>query len=254
MGRLAGKVAVISETEAGIGRATALRFAEEGASVVCADADPAHAEETARLVRAAGGAAVAIGADVTTVAGCEAVADAAVQAFGGVDVLYNNTAMLVRGTVEQTSVEDFDRIFEVNVRPVFLLSRACIPLLRARGGGSIVNLASSLAFIGYAGLPAYTATKGAVRMLSKTMALDHAHEQIRVNCVCHGGIDDPLLRSLFAAQPDPEAALAAFLTTIPAGRLATLTDMANAALFLACDESASTTGSEILVDGGQTAR
>ena len=252
--RLAGKVAVISETQAGIGRATALRFAEEGAAVVCVDADREEAEETARQIEAAGGTAVAVQADVTTAAGCEAVAATAVARCGGVDVLYNNTATIVMGTVEQTSEEDWERIFAVNVKAAFLLSRACIPLMRARGGGSIVNLASSLAFIGYAGLPAYTATKGALRMLSKTMALDHAHERIRVNCVCHGGVDDPLLNSLFAATPDPAAALARFLETIPAGRLATLLDMANAALFLACDESAATTGTELLVDGGQTAR
>lgn len=254
MGRLSGKVAVISETQEGIGSATALRFAEEGAVVICADASSAAAEQTAARIRATGGAAHAVGADVTTSAGCHAVVDFAVARAGGIDVLYNNTAILVKGTVEATSEADWDAIFAANVKPVFLLSRLAIPVMRARGGGSIVNLASSLAFIGFAGLAAYTATKGAVRQLSKTMALDHAHEGIRVNCICHGGIDDPLLNSVFADQPDPQAALAGFLATIPTGKLATLADMANAALFLACDESAGTTGTELLVDGGQTAR
>ena len=254
MARLAGKVAVVSETQEGIGSATALRFAEEGAVVICVDGDAAEAERTAGRIRAAGGAAHAIGADVRTDSGCQSVVEFALAEAGGIDVLYNNTAILVKGTVEATSEADWDAIFAANVKPVYLLSRLVIPVMRARGGGSIVNLASSLVFIGFAGLAAYTATKGAVRQLSKTMALDHAHESIRVNCICHGGIDDPLLRSVFASEPDPEAALAAFLGTIPTGKLATLADMANAALFLACDESAGTTGTELLVDGGQTAR
>lgn len=254
MGRLSGKVAVISETQEGIGSATALRFAEERAVVICVDVDSVEAERTAAHIRATGGIAHAIGADVRTDRGCRAVVDFAVAQAGGIDVLYNNTAILVKGSIEATSEADWDAIFAANVKPVFLLSRLAIPVMRARGGGSIVNLASSLAFIGFAGLAAYTATKGAVRQLSKTMALDHAHEAIRVNCICHGGIDDPLLRSVFSEEPDPQVALDAFLRTIPTGKLATLADMANAALFLACSESAGTTGTELLVDGGQTAR
>ncbi|MEZ5101757.1 MAG: SDR family oxidoreductase [Thermoleophilia bacterium] len=253
-GRLEGRIALVAESGDGIGRGTALRFAEEGASLVCVDADADAAAATAEAARAYGGEAVPIGADLTRAADCERVAAAARDAFGGLDVLYNNASLLVTGTVEDCSEEDWDRVFALNVKAIFLLTRACLPLLRARGGGSIVNLASSLALIGYPGLPAYSASKGAVRQLTKTLALDCAADGIRVNCICHGGIDDPLLHSLFDRAPDPAGALAGFLEGIPLGRLIPIEHMAAAALFLASDESGSTTGAEILVDGGQTAR
>lgn len=249
-GRLAGKVALVAETKDGIGRATALRFASEGALVVCVDEDRGEAEATARR---AGGGAFAVPADVTLAEECRRVAGIVEERAGRLDVLYNNRSTLVAGTLEETAEADWDRVFAVNVKAIYLLSRSCLPLLRAQGG-SIVNLASSLSFIGYPGLAAYTATKGAVRILTKTMALDLASDRVRVNCICHGGIDDPLLHGLFELTGDHDAALASFLTAIPLGRLASLDDMANAALFLACDESASTTGSEVVVDGGQTAR
>lgn len=200
-----------------------------------------------------GGDAFGLGADVTLAEDCQRVARVGEERAGRLDVLYNNRSALVAGTLEETGEAAWDRLFEINVKAIFLLSRACVPLLRLRGG-SIINLASSLAFIGYPGLAAYTATKGAVRILTKSMALDLAGDRVRVNCICHGGIDDPLLHGLFALSGDHDTALASFLSTIPLGRLASVQDMANAALFLASGESASTTGSEIVVDGGQTAR
>lgn len=253
-GRLAGKVALVAETADGIGRATALRFAAEGAALVCVDGDPAAAAATAAAARALGADAEAVGADLTRAAGCEQVAAVVRERFGGLDVLYNNASLLVTGSVEQCSEEDWDRVFALNVKAIFLLTRACLPLMRGRGGGSIVNLASSLALIGYPGLPAYSASKGAVRQLTKTLALDCAPDGIRVNCICHGGIDDPLLHSLFDRAPDPAGALAGFLEGIPLARLIPIEHMASAALFLASDESGSTTGTELVVDGGQTAR
>lgn len=253
-GRLAGKVALVAESGDGIGRATALRFAEEGAAVVCVDVDASRAEDTAAAARELGVEALALGADVTRAAECDRIAAAVRDRFGGMDVLYNNASVLVTGTLDQISEDDWDRVFVRNVKAIFLLTRASLPLLRARGGGSIVNLASSLALIGFPGLAAYSASKGAVRQLTKTLALDHAAEGIRVNSICHGGIDDPLLHSLFDRQPDPAGALSGFLEGIPLGRLIPLADMANAALYLASAESGSTTGTELVVDGGQTAR
>jgi NAD(P)-dependent dehydrogenase (short-subunit alcohol dehydrogenase family) len=248
-GRLAGKVALVAESSEGIGRATALRFAAEGALVVCVDEDPEAARTTAHL---AAGGALAMAADVTRQHDCDRVAEAVRERAGRLDILYNNHSTLAAGTLEETTEATWDRVFAVNVKAIYLLSRACLPMLRTNGG-SIVNLASSLAFIGYPRLAAYTASKGAVRILTKTMALDLAIDRIRVNCICHGGIDDPILHSLFDLSGDHDRALASFLESIPLGRLASLDDMASAAAFLASEDSASTTGSEVLVDGGQTA-
>lgn len=255
--RLENKIALITETEFsdGIGRATALRFAEEGATVICVDASEQEAQATADAVSAAGGSAIALQADVTDEGECLRIAKRVRADFGGLDILYNNTSTIVVGTLEEIDVADWDRIFAVNVRPMYLMSKALLPLIRARGGGSIINLASAVSLIGYPRLPAYTASKGAVRILTRTMALDYAHERIRVNSICHGGVDNPVLMAFFATFPDPQAAQEEFVSTmIPLGQLGTLRDMANAALFLACDESAGTTGSDILVDGGMNAR
>jgi NAD(P)-dependent dehydrogenase (short-subunit alcohol dehydrogenase family) len=251
--RLGGLVAIVTETRAGIGRATALRFADEGASVVCLDADGAEAEEAARQVAEAGGAATASRAVVANAADAATAVDLTVERYGRLDVLCNNTSMLVQGTVEETDEARWNEIFAVNVKSVFQMTRSALPALRRSGGGAVVSLAWSLALIGFPGLAAYSATKGAVRMLTKCLAIDHAADAVRVNCICHGGIDDPLLRSLFDSTPDPDGALAAFLERVPTGRIASVEDMANAALYLASPESAGTTGSELVVDGGQTA-
>jgi NAD(P)-dependent dehydrogenase (short-subunit alcohol dehydrogenase family) len=250
---LDGKAALVTETGPGIGRAIALRFADAGATVVCLDADGSEADRTARQIEARGGTALALTADVSRSSDVDDACARVEVALGGLDVLCNNTSTLVSGTIEETEEADWDRIFSVNVKPIYLMTRRALPLLRERRGGAVVNLASSLALIGFPGLAAYSASKGAVRMLTKCMAIDHARDGVRVNCICHGGIDDPLLRGLFDAMPDPASALATFLDRIPTHKLATVEDMANAALFLASDASAGTTGSELVVDGGQTA-
>lgn len=255
--RLESRIALITEAEFsdGIGRATALRFAEEGATVICLDASEAEAQATADAVTAAGGQAIAFQANVTDESACNRIAREVQTRYGGLDILYNNTSTVVVGTLEEIDSADWDRIFNVNVRPIYLMSKALLPLIRARGKGSIINLASSVSMIGYPRLPAYTATKVAVRILTRTMALDYARDRTRVNSICHGGVDNSVLMEFFATFPDPKAAQDEFISTmIPLGQLGTLADMDNAALFLASDESAGTTGSDILVDGGMNAR
>ena len=200
---LDSKVALVTDTGPGIGRAIALRFAEAGAAVICVDADVEEAERTAKEIEAAGGRALALACDVSSSLEVDAACKRVEREFAGLDVLCNNTSTLVSGTIEETTEADWERVFSINVKPIYLMTRRALPLIRERGGGAIVNLASSLALIGFPGLAAYSASKGAVRMLTKCMAIDHATDGVRVNCICHGGIDDRYCTSSSKPCPIP---------------------------------------------------
>jgi NAD(P)-dependent dehydrogenase (short-subunit alcohol dehydrogenase family) len=248
--RLAGKIALITGAGSGIGRATAELFAREGASVAVADYDEAAAQATCAAICAAGGRAIALAADVADPAQVETMMDKAMQAFGGLDILFNNAAVLIFGSVPDTSFADWQRVMNVNLNGVFLCCKAAIPHLRARGGGSIINMSSSTgAHDGNGNAAAYVTSKGGVTLLTRCLAVDHAADNIRVNAIAPGPTDTPMLRRNMT-----QAEIDAFAKTFPVQRLGQPHEIAAAALFLASDEASFVTGSILAVDGGQTAQ
>jgi NAD(P)-dependent dehydrogenase (short-subunit alcohol dehydrogenase family) len=243
--RLDGKVCVVTGGGSGIGLASARRFAAEGASVVIGDLD---AEAGARAASEVGGLFVSV--DVSSESDVSRLFDAAVSEYGGVDVAFNNAGISPPDddSILTTSVEAWRRVQEVNLTSVYLCCRAVIPLLQARGGGSIINTASFVAVMGAATSQiSYTASKGGVLALSRELGVQFAREGIRVNALCPGPVDTPLLQELFASDPERAARR---LVHIPMGRFARPEEIANAALFLASDESSFVTASTFLVDGG----
>jgi NAD(P)-dependent dehydrogenase (short-subunit alcohol dehydrogenase family) len=249
-GRLAGKSCLVTGAGSGIGRATALRFAGEGARVAAADIRREGAEATAREI---GDAAVALTVDVTSAESSAAVVEAACSEFGGLDVLVNNAGVTIVGAVHALSEQDWDRELATNLKSVYLLSRAAWPRLLERGGGAIVNTASIAGLWAIPADAAYCASKAGVIMLTKCMALDGAHAGIRVNCVCPGYTQTPMIDGYFEAQPDPAEARRLAEGLHPLGRLGRPDDIADAMVYLASDEAAWVTGTALVVDGGLTA-
>jgi NAD(P)-dependent dehydrogenase (short-subunit alcohol dehydrogenase family) len=251
--RLAGKRILITGGGSGIGRACAKLFAAEGASVAIGGRRRAALESVAAEIQAGGGRCVASVCDVTDRRQVENAVREAVSAFGGLDVLVNNSGTTVVGTVEQTSDEDWERVLAVNLTGTFYVSRATLPELRRAGGGSIVNISSIYGLVGRTERAAYTASKGGVTLLTRAMALDHAAEKIRVNCICPAIVETDMVSAIIAQAPNPQEALRQRRAQIPLGRLGTPEDVAKLALFLASDESSWLTGAAIPLDGGFTA-
>jgi NAD(P)-dependent dehydrogenase (short-subunit alcohol dehydrogenase family) len=249
MGRLDGKICVITGAGGGMGREAALLFSEEGAQVCVADVNLEAAESTASEARDAFAQQV----DVADESSVKAMMDATAERYGGIDVLYNNAGISPNddASVLDTSVEAWDRVQAVNTKGVFLCCKHGIPHLQERGGGSVINVASFVAILGAATRQIYyTASKGAVLSLTRELAVQFARENIRVNALCPGPVETPLLLSIFGDDPD---ALERRRTHWPMGRLAKPREIVNGALFLASDESSYVTGSTFLVDGGLTA-
>src|SRR5712671_3881518 len=240
--RLAGKVALITGGGTGIGRAIALAFAREGASVAVAGRRLEKLREVISEVQKTGGAGLAMECDVTRVREVERAVKGTVERFGRLNVLVNNAGMLHVSTVEGISEEEWDRVMTVNVKGPFLVSRAVLPEFRKCGGGAIVNIGSVLGLVAVKDRAAYCASKGGVTMLTKAMALDHAHEKIRVNCICPAIVETELVRGLFDSAADGEALLRARTAQIPLGRMGRPEDVAEMAVFLASRESAWITG------------
>lgn len=253
MTRLAGKVAFLTGGGTGIGRACAILFAREGARVALAGRRIAPLETASEEIRRSGGEAWAVACDVSDRGQVEAAIGDTVKRFGKLNVVVNNAGVLLIGTAEQTSDADWERVLDTNLRGTFLVSRAALPALRQAGGGAIVNVASILGLVGMKGRAAYAASKGGVVSLTRAMALDHASEGIRVNCICPAVVDSEMVSGLFDSQSDPEAARRARIATLPVGRLGTPDDVAHLAVYLASEESTWLTGVALPLDGGLTA-
>ncbi len=246
--RLSGKSAVVTGAARGLGAAVADLFAREGACVTVGDVDAAGAEETARRIVLAGGRAVASAGDVSSSEDAERLINSAVECFGGVDVLVNNAGVASAGAVTEVEEQEWDRVMSVNLKGVYLCSRAAVGHMERGGGGSIVCISSASGVIGQTGQIAYNVSKHGVIGLVRCMALDHAAAGIRVNAVCPGVMNTPMLDALSPEQLDWLRA------AHPLGRLAEPSEVANLVLHLASEESSFTTGSVVLVDGGLTAR
>ena len=246
---LAGKVALITGAASGIGRAAAKLFAREGAAVVITDINPdgeALAEEIAR----SGAHAFFEHADVTQAADCHRVVERTLREFGGIHVLFNNAGIMRRASVVELSEEDWDRVMSVNVKSIFLMSRQVIPTMAKAGGGSIINTASGWGLAGGPRAAVYCASKGAVVLLTKAMAIDHGPQKIRVNCICPGDTDTGMLRNEAQQLGEREDLFLAQSARRPLGRIGQPEEIAQAALYLASDASSFVTGTALVVDGG----
>jgi len=251
--RLSGKVALITGGGTGIGRAIALAFAREGASVSVAGRRLEKLREVISEIQKQGGAGLAMECDVTRGRDVERAVKGTVERFGRLNVLVNNAGMLHVSTVEGISEEEWDRVITVNVKGPFLMSRAVLPEFRKCGGGAIVNIGSVLGLVAVKDRAAYCASKGGVTMLTKAMALDHAHEKIRVNCICPSVVETDLVKGVFDASEQGQALRKVRIATTPLGRLGRPEDVAELAVFLASEESSWLTGAAIPLDGGLTA-
>ena len=255
--RLEGKVAIITGAASGFGRATAVRFAREGARVVVVDLDEPGGAETVDQIRAVGSDGRLVVGDVSTLEAAQRALDAATQDFGGIDILVNN-AGIVQGDDRDTwdtTEETWDRVLRVNLRSVYVCSKAVIPAMRSRGGGAIVNVASIAASVCVGGA-AYAAAKGAIVSYTRHVARELARQGVRVNCVSPGFMRTPMTTGerLGLDEAAQEAQLAEFARRVPVKRMGATDDIADAILFLAGDESGYITGQELIVDGGYVIR
>lgn len=251
--RLKGKVALVTGGASGIGEATARVFVREGAKVAVADLRGDGAERVASEIRAAGGAAIAIAGDTSVEADARRMVEETERAFGSLDAVVNAAGIECPKPILDTTEEEWDRVMDVNAKGVFLVSKHAIPAMRRAGGGSIVNVSSVLGLIGSRAFAAYHASKGAVRLLTKTTALSHAREGIRANSIHPGIIDTPMVRERIGAAADPAAEEARWARVHPMRRFGKPEEVAYAAVYLASDEAAFVTGSELVIDGGWTA-
>ena len=251
MGRLSDKVVIVTGSAAGIGRATAERLAEEGASVTVSDIVPSG-DKVAKAIVAAGGTAIFVKADVSRERDTERLAVKSLQRFGKIDGLVNNAGMRASGRVHEISIADWERSIGVNLRSVYLCSRFVLPDMLKRRKGSIVNLSSVSGVAGDYGMAAYSAAKGGVTNLTRAMALDYARDGIRVNAVCPGSILTPMLEGALH-EIGYEEGLRRFNEAYPPGRIGEPRDVANVILFLRSDEAQFVNGANVLADGGITA-
>lgn len=252
--RFEGKVALVTGAATGIGGATAVAFAAEGASVVLSDVNQSALDERTREIQSAGGQAIAVLADASKAADAQRTVNEAVAAFGGIDYLVASAGIQTYGTAVDTDEDTWDRTLAVNAKGVYLAAKYCIPEMVKRGGGAIVNVASVQGLFSQPNVAAYSASKGAVIAMTRTMAIDHAGDNIRANSICPGSIETPLLR--FAAeqmQPeDPDGAIKEWGGLHVLGRVGQPEEMAQVALFLVSDAASFITGAAIVADGGLT--
>ena len=249
-GQLLGKSALVTGGAGGIGRATAVLFAREGAAVTIVDLNQEAGGEVVREISGAGGRAIFECADVTCVADCKRVVERSVREFGGIDVLFNNAGIIRRASVVEISEEDWDAVMAVNVKSIFFMCREVVPIMMRAKGGSIINTASGWGLAGGARAAAYCASKGAVVLMTKAMAIDHGRHNIRVNCICPGDTDTTMLRSEARQLGEDEEGFLAESAKRPLGRMGRAEEIAQAALYLASDAASFVTGTALVVDGG----
>jgi NAD(P)-dependent dehydrogenase (short-subunit alcohol dehydrogenase family) len=252
--RLAGKTAIITGAGKGIGRATACLFAQEGANVAVADIDEDAAADTVSQVRESGGKAIYTIGDVGIASDAERMVADTLAAFGQVDILINNAAIMAHGSVHEITEEAWDNVLRVDLKSVFLMSRCVLPHMLDRHSGSIVNVSSGAGLAGWYSQAAYDAAKGGVVNLTRQMALDYAALGVRVNCLVPAIIDTDQLRGAVAQLPDPEAEVEQLRSRVPLGRMGTAMEIAYGALFLASDEASYSVGAALVLDGGYLAR
>ena len=250
---LQNKIALVTGAGSGIGAAIAETFARVGAFVFVTDCDEKSGRETTDRLKAQKGQAEFLALDVTNEENCRRVAKTVFDSQGRMDVLVNNAGIGHVGTMMQTSGADLDRLYAVNVRGVFNVTKAFLPDMLKRKSGNIINLASIGGVVGVRDRVAYCTTKFAVAGLTKSMALDHAQDGIRVNCICPGRVETPFVAARLKEYPDPEQARREMSTTQAVGRMGRPEEIAAAALYLASDESAFVTGTEFIIDGGFSA-
>ncbi|HXW55022.1 MAG TPA: SDR family oxidoreductase [Candidatus Cybelea sp.] len=253
MPRLSSKVAFITGGGTGIGRACALLFAREGAQLVVTGRRDEPLRSVVREIESAGGQALAIRCDVTQRDSVEAALSGSAEYFGRVNVIVNNAGAVVVADADHTSEAEWRQVIDVNLTGTFLVSRTALPLLRKQGGGSIVNIGSALGLVARKQRAAYCAAKFGITGLTKAMAIDHAHEKIRVNCICPTIVETELGMQSIAVLPDPEAERRKRSAEIPLGRMGRPEDVAQMAVYLASDESEWVTGAAFPLDGGLTA-
>jgi NAD(P)-dependent dehydrogenase (short-subunit alcohol dehydrogenase family) len=251
-GRVDGKVALVTGGGSGIGRAASLLFAREGAKVVVADYAPEGGEGTVKMIKQVGGDGVFVNANVAVAKQVEAMVAKAVEAYGRLDCAFNNAGISSSmATTAECSEENFDRTIAINLKGVWLCMKYEIPEMLKHGGGSIVNTASTAGLVGFNGLPAYTASKGGVIQLTRTAALEYATQNIRVNCVCPGVVNTPMIARFLDTSTYTAAQMSA---AQPLGRMGEPEEIAEAVVWLCSDAAAFVTGHPMVVDGGSVAR
>jgi NAD(P)-dependent dehydrogenase (short-subunit alcohol dehydrogenase family) len=248
--QLSGKVALITGGASGIGRATALLFAREEAAIALADLNADAGQRVVDEIAHSGGRAFFEPADVTRAADCRRVVERTLREFEKIDILVNNAGMIRRATVLDLREDDWDRVMAVNVKSIYLLSREAIPHMQKAGGGTIINTASGWGLAGGAKAAVYCASKGAVVLLTKAMAIDHGPQKIRVNCICPGDTDTGMLREEALQLGEENSRFVAESAKRPLGRVGKPGEIAQAALYLASDASSFVTGTALVVDGG----
>ena len=247
---LKNKIALITGGASGIGRATAILFAQEGAAVSIVDINTELGQATMKEIEAAGSKAIFIPCDVTQALDCRRAVETTVAAFGGLDILFNNAGMIRRADVITTTEAEWDRVMDVNVKSIFLMSKFAIPHMEKRGGGAIINTSSGWGLKGGGNAVSYCASKGAVTNMTRAMAIDHGKQNIRVNAVCPGDTDTPMLRNEAKQLGRPEKDFMAEAAARPLGRYAQPGEIAATVLFLASAAASYVTGAALIVDGG----
>ena len=253
MTRLNGKVAIVTGGGSGIGRAIALVFGRQGAKVAVLGRRKDALDGVVQELAKSGAKGLAILCDVTQAADTRNAVGGVERELGAVNVLVNNAGVLSVSTIENISEEEWDRVIQTNLKGPFLMSRAVLPSMRRAGGGAIVNVGSVLGLVAMKDRAAYCASKGAITLLTKAMALDHAHQNIRVNCVCPSIVETELVKGLFSETEAGRLAREARIGTLPLGRFGQPNDVAEMVAFLASDQASWITGTAIPVDGGLTA-
>lgn len=253
MNILANKVSIITGGASGIGRATAILFSQEGAAVSIVDINTELGQFTVAQIESTGGKAIFIPCDVTNAEDCRAAVEKTVVTFGGLHILFNNAGIIRRANVLDTTEEEWDKVMAVNVKSIFLMSKFSIPYIEKAGGGSIINTSSGWGLKGGINAVSYCASKGAVTNMTRAMAIDHGKQNIRVNAICPGDTDTPMLRDEARQLGQPEENFMTEAADRPLRRYAQPIEIAHSALYLASDAASYITGSALVIDGGGSA-